>query len=177
MEEIWKDIEGYEGLYQVSNLGRVKSLSREIIRQDGNNYRSRETIMSLQCEKLGYIAVTLQKEGFRKTLKVHRLVALAFIPNPNEKKEVNHVNGIKEDNRVDNLEWCTRSENIQHSFDTGLQIGLKGVNHGCSKLTEEQVRLIKYDLKDIPQRKIAKLFGVTQYPIAAIRSGKTWKHV
>lgn len=99
MNEIWKDIVGYEGLYQVSNLGNVKSL----------NYRGtgKEKVISL-TNKAGYYLVSLKRTLYR----VHRLVALAFIPNPENKPFVDHINGIRSDNRVENLRWCTNKENI-----------------------------------------------------------------
>ena len=107
MQEIFKDIEGFEGLYQISNLGRVKSLrfNKEILLKDGKTGR-----------ELGYRSVVLTKNKIKKTYYVHRLVAQAFIPNPENKSDANHKNGIKSDNIIANLEWCTCSENSLHSF-------------------------------------------------------------
>lgn len=105
MEE-WKDIEGYEGIYQVSDTGKVRVKRTGLIR-------------SLVLGKTGYYKVSL-KAGHSKTIDVHRLVATAFIPNPEGKKEVNHINGIKTDNRAENLEWVTRNENTAHAIKTGL---------------------------------------------------------
>lgn len=108
MQEIFKDIQGYEGVYQVSNLGNVKSYKNKdgkILIPSPNNY--------------GYQRVGLRCNN-RKLCSVHRLVAEAFISNPENKKEVNHINGIKTDNRVQNLEWSTHSENIIHAHKTGL---------------------------------------------------------
>lgn len=113
--EVWKDIEGFEGDYQISNIGRVKALN---YKGKKNNYH----ILSLSIDKVGYHQIILKKKNFT----VHRLVAMAFIPNPNEYKEINHKDGIKYNNNVENLEWCTRSHNIQHAFDMGLKINKKG---------------------------------------------------
>lgn len=104
--EIWKDIEGYEGLYQVSNLGRVKSL--------GNNKTRKEKILKGIKERGDYLKVILCKEGNRKHFKVHRLVASAFIPNYNNLPQVNHKDEDKNNNRVDNLEWCDCKYNINY---------------------------------------------------------------
>lgn len=116
MEEIWKDIEGFEGLYQISNLGRVKSLPRK--RAFGCQTRTcPETIIVQTTKENGYKSVIIyDKPRHFETKYVHRLVASAFIPNPLNKKDVNHKNGKKDDNNVANLEWATRSENVLHAF-------------------------------------------------------------
>jgi hypothetical protein len=120
MKEIWKDVKGYEGLYQISNEGRVKSLPKE--HRYGRKY---EKILKLgktikQRNGEDYPKVCLSKDGIVKYYNIHRLVATAFITNSNNKSEVNHKNGIKNDNRVQNLEWVTPKENSQHSWDIGL---------------------------------------------------------
>ncbi|WP_394897654.1 NUMOD4 domain-containing protein [Clostridium butyricum] len=108
--EIWKDIAGYEGLYQVSNLGRVKSLPRE--KWNGKSFQKlNEKILKVVVNKSGYVQVALCKKSKYKNLYVHRLVARAFIDNPENKKEVDHINTIRNDNRVENLRWVTPKEN------------------------------------------------------------------
>lgn len=116
--EIWKDVIGYEGIYQVSNLGRVKSLSRVVKKWDG--HRTINSIILKQSLLVGYPSVMVSVNNISKRIKAHRIVAIAFIPNPENKPCVNHINGIKTDNRVENLEWCTHSENQIHAFKTGL---------------------------------------------------------
>lgn len=106
MEEVWKDIKGYEGFYQISNLGRVKSLIRKNV--------LKEKIIKGGIQKNGYKFVLLYKDKNSKIFRVHRLVAEAFIPNPNKYKEVNHIDENKTNNNVENLEWCTRKYNCSY---------------------------------------------------------------
>ena len=113
MEE-WRDIKGYEGKYQVSNLGRVRSL----------NYRgntNKEHILKATMTRQGYLRIQLSKNGKSKSKFVHRLVAETFIPNIKNKPQINHKDGNKINNNVKNLEWCTCSENVKHAFDNGLK--------------------------------------------------------
>ena len=108
--EEWRDVAGYEGLYQVSNQGRVKSLERK----DCLGRTVKERILKSRTNRYGYMEVNLCADGKRKMLKVHRLVCQAFHDNPDNKPEVNHVNEDKTDNRACNLEWSTRRENNNH---------------------------------------------------------------
>ena len=119
--EIWKDVIGYEGLYQVSNLGRVKSLDRYVFNSRWN-IKIHKQVMFLRPHKnnKGYKLLSLTKNNKSKSFQVHRLVALAFIPNPFNKEQVNHINGIKDDNRVENLEWNTAHENMKHAYKNNL---------------------------------------------------------
>lgn len=121
-KEIWKDVAGYEGLYQVSNFGRVKRLSTFLADKRGKMYRRKGCILHLYVvhkrrTKTDRLVVHLSKCNRRKAVQVHRLVATAFIPNPGRKAEVNHIDGNASNNRVDNLEWATRTENMRHAFD------------------------------------------------------------
>lgn len=128
MQEAWKDIEGYEGLYQVSNLGRVKSLDHIIKTKRNKDMLIKGKIKTITIGKDGYCVVNLQHKDSKKLFKVHRLVAQAFIPNPHNKTEVNHIDTNKTNNMVDNLEWVTSEENIQHAIDNGLiETGIKVV--------------------------------------------------
>lgn len=113
MEE-WRYIEGYEGLYQVSNEGRIKSLNREIVYKDGRKKILPEKILHNFLSDLGYYHVMLSKNGIPKRYKVHRLVAKAFIPNPNDLPIINHKDENPKNNTVENLEWCTQDYNIHY---------------------------------------------------------------
>lgn len=110
MIEEWKDIEGYEGLYEVSNLGNVRSLG------NGKSNKSKEILLKSRKNKYGYLQIGLCKDGKQKTYRIHRLVAQAFIPNPENKKEIDHINTVRDDNRVENLRWSTRVENINNNL-------------------------------------------------------------
>lgn len=119
--ESWKDIVGFEGLYQVSNLGQIKSVQRVIVRSDGRSKSIKERILKPQKYSNKYLFVGLWKENICSQHMVHRLVAIHFIPNPENKPEVNHRLGIKEDNRASELEWMTCSENGLHAYEIGLK--------------------------------------------------------
>lgn len=119
--EIWKDIEEFKGLYQVSNLGRVRSIDRLITYRTGTKRLTKGTILTIGQNKLGYQQVSLSKNDKMYSRRVHRLVANAFIKNTKNYKEVNHIDGNKKNNKVENLEWCNRSQNMQHAVRLGLK--------------------------------------------------------
>ena len=128
MKEVWRDIADYEGLYQVSNLGRVKSLERCVQRKNKTTLKVKEKIIKVGITKDGYFRVKLSKQGISNNFSVHRLVAEAFIPNPDKLPQVNHKNEFEKwNNKVDNLEWCTQQYNIRFSRSVGVnQFDLKG---------------------------------------------------
>src|SRR5689334_11560227 len=116
MTEIWKDVVGYEGLYIISNKANIISLQRIIKNKKGFLINKKQYTMKPRVKPDGYWTVAFIKNGTYKHLKVHRLVALAFIPNPENKRTVNHINCIKADNSVENLEWNTHGENLKHAY-------------------------------------------------------------
>ncbi len=129
MQEIWKDIEGYEGLYQVSNLGRTKSLKRKFVKE--------EKILTYTKNKKGYLQVSLAKNGKTKTERVNRLVAKTFIPNPKNLPQVNHIDGNKLDNSIENLEWCDCKYNINEAWKIGLNKKRFGRENNRSRKVEQ----------------------------------------
>ena len=147
MEEIWKDIEGYERLYQISNLGNVKSLDRYIINKNGDKQYFPGKYLT-QGISDNYLKVTLSKSNKQRTFRVHILVARAFIPNPENKPEVNHMDGNKQNNRVDNLEWNTRSENELHAYKNGLAKPSNKQKQAVAKYAKENYskKVVQYSL-------------------------------
>jgi hypothetical protein len=119
--ETWKPIKGYEGFYEVSSLGRIKSLSRKEKRKNGTTYTVKESIISQSADKKGYFRTRLRKLGEHHTFLTHRLVAMAFVENPNRYAEVNHKDENKGNNRADNLEWCNRKYNINYGTGRAKQ--------------------------------------------------------
>lgn len=177
-EETWRDIEGYEGFYQISNDGKVKSLGRVAECGPGRFRHSHDRLLSTKTSS-GYCMAYLYRNGDREAVLVHRLVAIAFIPNPDNKPFINHKNGIKDDNRVENLEWCTSSENVRHALNKGLKTPAMGERVNTSKLTSSDVVKINELLKTttLLHREIADLFGVDKGSISKIQRNKTWKHI
>lgn len=148
--EIWKDIPGYEGLYQVSNLGRVKSYDMKVSHNHGGVAIRKGRVLKQVITKWGYNLVSLCKNGTKKQLSVHRIVANSFLENKELKPQVNHKNGIKTDNSLDNLEWCTSFENMQHAVKTKLYVVKSGKqSHMFGKTgfqSNVSKRIIQYNL-------------------------------
>ena len=143
-QETWKDIPGLDGLYQASNIGRIKILSRETKNNRGS-FRTKEKFSSLsKINSSGYYEISVTVNGIKKSAKVHRLIGISFIENPDNKPEINHKNGIKTDNRVSNLEWATHQENIEHAKSMGLMKAgsLKGktnVHPSCKPVIQKSL--------------------------------------
>lgn len=167
--EIWKDIPEYEGLYQVSNMGRVKSIPRK--------GKVTETIFKPATNRYGYQVICLRKNNIQKTRLIHRLVALSFIGIPPDKTEVNHINGNKADNHVENLEYCTARENMLHSYTLG-RLSVRGERNGLAKLSPMQVQEIRIlHASGNSLRQIALMYNVSKPTISDIISKRCWKHI
>lgn len=136
-----KDILGYEGRYQIDEFGKVYRIARTTIQ----GHKLLPSVMKQTMTTTGYPAVSLHNENGQKICRIHRLLAKAFIPNPENKKDINHKNGIKTDFRLENLEWATRSENIQHSYDVLKRKVVDGALHGKSKILLDLETGIFYD--------------------------------
>ncbi len=173
-KEIWRDIEGYEGLYQVSNLGSMKSCDKIVKFKNGGKREYKSLILKPTVANTGYFVVSLHKNNKRNLVLIHRLVAKAFIPNPERKPEVNHKNGIKTDNRVENLEWVTGAENKKHAYDTNLR------KSSTRKLTNEQVKKIRdeyvFGSKEYGCYALARKYGVSYFTIFRIIHHETYKN-
>lgn len=157
MNEQWHDIKGYEGIYIISDSGRIATIR--------NPSKSSE----------GYPHIHLTKNGKAKLISVHRLIALHFIPNPLKKRCVNHKNGVKDDNRIENLEWCTHAENMQHAFGIGTQKGMKGRKHPMAKLTEDEVLEIRKSKE--PHYMISAMYDISLNYVGQIKRKERWKHI
>ena len=164
--EYWKAIEGFEGEYSISTTGKVASNKSNLI------LKSRK-------DRYGYLLVTLWFKGKAYTKKIHRLVAIAFIDNPNNLETVNHIDGIKTNNNLDNLEWLSIADNHRHGFYTGLHtVGENRIAGKAPKLNNETVLQIKQLIKEgHGNTSIGKKFKVSCGCIYSIRIGKSWSHI
>lgn len=161
-DELWKAVPNWQG-YQVSNFGRVKS------------FRNDKPQILKPKVSLDYLQVELFKDGKGKKFQVHRLVAQAFIPNPLNKPQVNHLDGVKFNNHVSNLDWTTAKENTRHAVDTGLV--KQGEDRHDTKLTNQQVQYIRDNPLGLNTYELADLFGVNRRTISDIQRGYKYKTV
>ena len=168
MEEVWTPLFEYEGYYMVSNFGEVKSVERKI-----NNKIYKSHVLKLKDIR-GYKNVGLSRDGKVKTKQVHRLVMLSFNYNSDYKElQVNHIDGNKGNNKLDNLEWVTPSENQKHSYKMGLQ-RQDGEMNNASKLTWDNVDEIRNKYSNLSETKTAKIFGVSRSLIGLVRRKEIW---
>ena len=184
MEEIWKDIPGYEGTYKVSTHGRIFKHAQTQWMEVNKGYRTfKEHFLKGSIGTHGYIEITLSKNGKKEKCLLHRLVLTSFVPNPKNKRTCNHKDGIKTNNYLYNLEWATDSENLLHAYETGLNkmteercLHSRGENNVTAKLTQLQVEEIRFMLtfSSLTQKEIAKMYGITQTCVSSIKLRKTW---
>lgn len=181
-DETWKPIPKFETFYEVSNLGRVRSLERVIERNFRNETYIRKATLLKPSTSRGYLNVKLYDGKAKGTsLSVHRLVALCFIPNIHKLSKVNHINGNKLDNKASNLEWCTHNYNVKHAYDTNLKkrANFVGSANKTAKLNEEIVKFIReeYSTGESSYPKLAKKYNISTSNIYSIIKKQTWTHV
>lgn len=176
LNEEWRDVSGFEGFYQVSNLGRVRSLDRVIKSCDGRSYSCKGQLLKPRLKK-GYLCLHLSNKPRNYHVTVHRLVALSFVDGYFEGAQINHIDGVKTNNTPANLEFCTSAHNVNHSIATGLRDNF-GVKHWACKLTEDQVLEIrKLYSEGMTQTAIAKIYGLTIAAIGKVVHRKRWKDI
>jgi len=176
--DVWRDVSGFEDCYQISNNGKLKSKDR--MKVNGFGKCSYKGVILKPRLYNGYYRFTLQRLNKRRQVFIHRLVAEAFITNPENKPEVNHINGIRHDNRVENLEWCTRSENQLHAYKIGLQTPtiIQGERHHKARLSEKDVLEIRrlYEA-GVGMTELSKMFNMNRGSIHHIIKRTSWKHI
>lgn len=172
-DEIWKDVPGFEGSYQVSSFGRIKALTRK------RGLRTLKELIRKPVVMNKYFSVYAKSPGKKnKQLRIHRIVALVFVPNPEKKPHINHKDCNKFNNHYSNLEWCTPKENNLHAIENKLINPAKGTKHWQNKLDETQVLTIRKCLNDgMTQQKLADYFKVHRTCISAIKLGYHWSHL
>lgn len=176
-KEEWRAVPGYEGWYEVSDLGRVRSVDRIVDHEKDGSARRRTHILKPAPNTSGYPIVVLCKNSVNWTVPVHRLVSLAFLNDGSDGLEINHIDGNKRNNRLCNLQRVTRSENLKHAYRMGLMVPTPklGEKNGASKLVASDVIAIRSS--PTSRKKLATQYGVTVSNIDCILKGKSWKHL
>lgn len=174
--ERWKPIKGFEGVYEISDKGKVKSVARKT----GTVYR-KEKLRKLHYTKCGYLKVRLTHKDKDVTARVHRLVAEHFLSNPENKETVNHIDGNKSNNDVSNLEWATRAEQMQHAYDLNLRKPLSGEDNPHAVLTNEEAEQIRKEYVKHSRKHgtpaLAKKYGVKTSVIQDVISNRTYNNI
>lgn len=177
MNEVWRAIPGYEGLYEASTEGRIRSLDRLITGKNGVTKRFSGRVLKPVKQNAGYLALGLSKDGIVTTTLVHRIIATTFIENPGNLPEVNHKDGVKDNNALTNLEWMSRVRNIRHAMGMGLIQGL-GENNPAAKLSDSDARAIKeLSRYCLHPKELAAVFGVKPSTITDIQLERSWQHI
>lgn len=178
MVEKWVAVKEYEGLYQVSNLGRVRSIDRVVRSRPSVFQTIKGRIIKPHLNAFGYEKFTGSRDGKTKNLYVHRLVATAFIDKPDGKNCINHIDNNPSNNRATNLEWCTHKENSQHMIKSNRTNPPVGARSASAKLTREQVLAIRSkSANGVKQAILAKEYGIHVVYVGSIVRRKNWKHI
>lgn len=173
----WRNIKGYEGLYQVSDCGEIKSLDRKSKRKDSGFNIYKGKVLKQDKNNRGYNLITLNKNGVSKKILVHRIVAINFIENNENKKFVNHIDGDKRNNKVENLEWATFEENIKHAWETEIYKPIKSDSVHTAKLNSEKVKNIRKNTENKSVKELAEEYGVTSTTVSNVLNFKSWKDI
>lgn len=173
---MWKDIMGYEGLYKIHEDGTIVAYAREWNCGHGNGSlrRDGEKVISPHKNHDGYLMVNLRKDGKVKMVSVHRLIACNFIPNPTNLPQVNHIDGVKTNNSITNLEWCSSRDNLIHAIKTGLFVHKRGQENKCRTITDDKAReVLNAYLAEPNATEIGRRFNLSRYLVMSIvhRSG------
>ena len=185
MEEIWKAIKGFESYYEVSNLGNIRSLNRNV-KSGIHNWKLKSRILKPRKDRNGYYSVSISFNGIVKQFLIHRLVAFEFVEGFNETLEVNHKDFDKTNNKANNLEWCTKSENHKHLYKNNQDSYIKrenfqgiGDKNPRAILKEEDVLFIRENCANnkITRKEATLIYGVSKSAIDSIMTRKNWKHI
>lgn len=173
--ELWRSVKDYEGMYEVSNYGRIKSFI-------ASYSHKKQPVLFLKTDTFhpsGYRYVTFNKDDIRRTFAIHRLVACSFILNPNNLPQINHENTDKTCNEWWNLKWCTNDENMDHAIKNKLCVYNKGEKHGMSKITEQTVLEIRemHKTGKYTHAQLGRFFNLDRHHVGAIIRKTTWKHI
>jgi hypothetical protein len=181
MKDVWRNVENFEGLYQVSNFGRVRSMDRYVTRKQSGRNLIKGRTLSAAAGKRRYPRVTLCDGERKEPWLVHRLVAIAFLEPDDSRPQVNHKDGDRHNNHVSNLEWCTHAENMRHAGTVlGVMGGRSGPGEKCpaAKLTDTDVARIKSRLLLGEAIKTISLdYPVGPAAISDIKAGRSWRHI
>lgn len=175
--ENWKAIAGYEGYYEVSDTGKIRSVDRVVINR-GFPQRLKGVTLRHNLNQNGYPYVIICKNGKTKCQCIHKAVAAAFVDNPDGRRVINHKDGNKQNNNASNLEWTTSLENNLHALRTGLRVPTRGEKQGKSVLKEHQVYEIRRRADSGESvKKLAQEFGVKEAAVSAVKHRRTWRHL
>lgn len=177
-EIIWRPVVGYENIYEVSNTGLVRSLNHFVEHSDGKHRIQKGRVLKTSISNKGYVQVSLSYRKNKFHTGVHRLVAAAFVGNPENKNQVNHKDGDKSNNLVDNLEWCTNQENVIHAVQHNLNNPNFGEKHHNCRLTNKQIIELKRKLTEGQTgASIAREYKMSAAAVSKINKGKTYKNI